>query len=208
MNATLATVSATAAACLFSTLALAQTFSPVLDANTPVQGFGFSVLPPSTAQWFYAVDSRSEAVAFGKKDPEHAKKRGSVIIIAERKRSRAGSIDTSTEFKAEVTSQVRASSARFNILSLDVAPYRDEAMNTDCVRITAVSEERANPNRPGEVLLMTIYGKACRQPDSPAHYVQVTVSERRPTESTTLFDDALRLECDRAVNSVQFIPAR
>ena len=197
-----------AAACLCSGLALAQSFRPVTEPGKPVEAFGFSVLPPGANQWFVAVDSSSETVIFGKKDPEYAKMRGSLLVLATRMRARENAIDTADGLKSEVIAQVRASSARYTLLTVEAEPYRDQEKNTDCVRINTTSEEHRNPNRPGEVLLMTVFGKACRQPDAPRNYVQVTVSERRPSESATLLDDTRRDECNRVVDSLQFTPAR
>jgi hypothetical protein len=196
------------AACLCSGLAVAQTFRPVTDSNRPVEAFGFSVLPPAAEEWYFVTDASSETVAFGKKDPEYAKLRGSLLVVAARMRARESAIDTADGLRTEVIAQVKASSARFTLLSLEVEPYRDEEKNTDCVRIKTTSQERSNPNRPGEVLLMTISGKACRLPDSPRHYVQVTISERRPNEVATLLDDTRRAECNRTIHSLQFLPAR
>lgn len=196
------------ALCLSATEALAQGFRPVSDPDRVVQGFGFTVLPPSGDNWYVAIDPGSAAVAFGKKDPEHARQRGSVILTVALVKARSDDIATPDALRAEVEHVVRASSGRFKTVSLTVEPYVDADKATDCVRITSTSEERDNPNRPGETLPMALNGKACRHPLAPTYFVHVGLSERRPAQGKPLVDDKLKAESERAMNSVAFVPVR
>ena len=193
--------------CLAAGHAQSQTFRPVTDPDLVVQGFGFTVRPPGGNGWHVAVDSRSSTVAFGKKDPEHIRQRGSVFLAVSLVKARTD-IATPDALRAELEQAVRASSSRYKLTGLDLEPYADAAMQTDCVRINAVSEERNNPNRPDETLLMTLGGKACRHPLSPSYYVQATLSERRPIQGRPLVDDQLKAETDRAIDGVTFNPTR
>jgi len=180
----------------------------VTDSNQRVQGAGFSVLPPSGEQWFVAIDASSDTIVFVKRDPEHMRQRGSVIVLATRFRAQRNDITTADGLLSELDERVRAHSARYTLTSVKLEPYQDAKMPTDCVRINTTSEERNNPNRPGEVLLMTVSGKACRHPSAPAYFVQVTMSERRPVGSLPLVDDKLRSECEREIASMEFLPPR
>jgi hypothetical protein len=198
------TAYAVAALCLLENQAQAQAFQPVTSPERAVQGFGFTVLPPSGTEWYVANDVKSSTVAFGKKDPEHLRQRGSVFLAVTLLKARSNDISTPGALRAEIEQTVRASSARFNLTNLSLESYVDAEMATDCVRISTTSEERNNPNRPGETLLMTVTGKACRHTLSPAYYVQATLSERRPVQSQPLVDDKLKVESDRAINNVTF----
>lgn len=181
---------------------------PVGDPNQRLQGASFSVLPPGGEEWFVVIDASSSTIAFAKKDPEHIKQRGSVIILATRVRASNDDITTAEGLLSEIDKSVRTQSARYTLVSVKLEPHRDTAMSTDCVLINTVSEERNNPNRPGETLLMTVSGKACRHPLSPAFYVRVAMSERRPVGSPPLVDDKLRKECERAIDSMEFLSPR
>lgn len=205
MNSLLLRTAIVGVLCLAASQAQSQTFRPVTDPELAVQGFGFTVLPPSGSGWYVAVDSRSATVAFGKKDPEHIRQRGSVFLAVSLLKARTD-IATPDAFRAEVEQAVRASSSRYRLSNLSLEPYADAAARTDCVRISTTSEEGNNPNRRGKTLLMTISGKACRHPLSPTHYVQVTLSERRPVQSQPLVDDKLKAETDRAIEGITFSP--
>ena len=179
------------------------------DPNQRLHGAGFSVLPPAGDPWFVVIYPDSDAIVFAKKDPLHIQQRGSVIVVAARVRANNNDISTAEGLLSEIErNAVRTHSARFTLVSVKLEPQRDTAMSTDCVLINTAIEERDNPNRPGETLLMTVSGKACRNPLSPTVYVQVTASERRPVGSPPLVDDKLRRECERAINSVEFLPPR
>lgn len=196
------------ALCLLASQAQAQAFQPVTNPDRAVQGFGFTVLPPGGIEWHVAIDAKSATVAFGKKDPEHMRQRGSVFLAATLVKARSDDIATPGALRTEIEQAIRASSARYKLTNLSLEHYVDAEKATDCVRISTTSEERDNPRRPGETLLMTVRGKACRHPLSPTHYVQATLSERRPVQSQALVDDKLKLESDRAMDSVTFGPIR
>lgn len=154
------------------------------------------------------IDSNSATVAFGKKIPEHTRQRGSVFLAVALLKAHSGDIATSDALRTEIEQAVRASSARFKLTNLSLEPYVDAEKATDCVRISATSEERDNPYRQGEALLLTVSGIACRHPLSPTYYVQAALSERRPIQSQPLVDDKLKAESDRAIDSVTLGPIR
>lgn len=199
---------ATGLLCLATTGVLAQAFSAVSDPDRVVQGFGFTVLPPSGNNWYFTSDPGSAAVAFAKKDPDHARQRGSVILTVALVRAGSDDITTPEGLRAEVEKKMRANSARFKLVSLTVEPRLDADEATDCVRISTTSEERDNPNRPGETLLLALKGKACRHPLAPTYFVYAALSERRPAQGNPLVDDKLKAETDRAMNSLAFVPVR
>jgi len=178
---------------------------PVTDPEAAVQGPGFSVLPPTGSGWHVLRDSGSATVVFAKKDPEHIRQRGSVFVAVALVKARTD-IATPDALRAELEREIRASSPRYRLTRLDLDPYTDAPQGTVCVRIGTTSEERDNPNRPGETLLMTITGKACRHPLSPRHYVLATLSERRPIEAQPLVDDRLRAETGRTFERISYGP--
>jgi hypothetical protein len=186
--------------------ASAPTIQPVADPMTPIRAAGFSVLPPSGGHWVQSATPSLDRIVFAKVDPAHAQKGGSVMVIAVRMKARSSDIRSVEELRSEIDESIRSSSARFTMISSKTEAYVDQALGADCVRVETVSEERNNPNRAGTILLMTIFGKACRHTSSSAHYVQVTCSERRPAGSTPLLDETLRKECARVIESLSFQP--
>ena len=198
-------------AAVMMTLALSgpvgsQTFNAITIPTTPIYGIGFKVSSPASPGWMLAIDRASEAFALTKSDPDHASRRGSIIVVAARIKAKAGTIDTLEGLRYELEQSIRASSSRRTLVSLTLEPRFDTELNTDCIRISSSSEERGNLGRAGEVLLMSIAGKACRHPSSQVHYVQVTYSERRPRNDPPLMDDALRNECEGIIDSLKFMP--
>lgn len=187
------------------------TADPVVDPDQRVVGPGFSVLPPHGSQWFVMMRPDLEGVAFGKKDPEFIKSRGSVVVVARRAKALHNDISTPNGLQAEIEASARASPDhspdRFTLRELILEPYRDVTAATDCVRIRIDFEERNNPVNPGAVLSLSDTGYVCRHPLSPGHYVWVTISERRLLGSPSLLDDSLRAEGERTLKSILFLPA-
>jgi len=191
---------------LLSRAACSQTFYPITVPETPIYGTGFKVSSPASPGWMLAIDRSSEAFALARPDPDQADRRGSIIVIAARIKAKKANIETPEALQAEVEQTIRASSSRHTLVSLTLEQERDAEQGTDCIRISSTSEERNNPGRGGEVLLMSISGKACRHPSSTAYYVQVTYSERRPIKDPPLMDDNLRRECQGIIDSLKFMP--
>jgi hypothetical protein len=191
-------------AALLSGCASSGPFHPMADPAARIAGAGFSVLAPGGPQWLLSESSSGSPLAFGKADPALFRQGASVIAVATRERARHGDISTADGLRREVDAYVRQNSQ--GPVSLTLEPYRDAALGTDCVRIDSRSEERGNPRYPGKVLLLTVAGKACRVPASPAQFVQVTYSSRHPSEVAPVLDDALRRECERFVDSLAFTP--
>lgn len=195
---------ACAAALLLAGCAASAHFHPVADPAQRVRGDGFSVLPPDGTQWAISEPSSGSVIAFGKADPAIFREGGSVIAVAARERARRADIATPEGLRDEVEAYVRRNSPGHRNVTVALQPYRDTALGTDCVRIEAGSEEHGNPRYPGQVLLLTLAGKACRMPAAPTSFVQVTYSGRRPFGVADPLTDALRRECGRMVESLAF----
>ncbi|MCM5570428.1 hypothetical protein M6I34_07900 [Burkholderiaceae bacterium FT117] len=185
--------------------ASAPPLSPVADPAVPVEGAGFSVLPPGGSNWVRGAGPLRDAVVFGKAHVERARQGSSFVVSAMRAAARAD-IGSPERLRAEVDGSIRATSGRIRVLDSKTESYADAALGTDCVRFETRMEERDNPRQPGKLLLMTSWGKACRHPASPAHYVVLTCSERRAADSPSMLDDALRGECARTLDSLRFRP--
>lgn len=199
------------AACVATVLAGCATqapFHPIADPSARVNGDGFNVRPPAGAQWMLSESSRGDVVAFGKEDPAMLRQGASVIVVATRERAFQGDISTPERLRAEVDAFVRRNSQSHRGVTVDLQPYRDTALGTDCVRIESSSEEHGNRYYPGQVLLLTVAGKACRVPSATASFVQVTYSSRRPSGVAPVLDEAVRRECEGVVDSLVFTRVR
>jgi hypothetical protein len=193
---------------LFAGCATQAPFRPIADPSATVQGDGFSVRPPGGEHWLLSDSSSGSVIAFGKNDPALFRQGGSVIAVATRERARQGDISTPEGLRAEVDAFVRRHSQSHQGVTVALQPYRDAALDSDCVRKESSSEEHGNRRYPDQVLLMTVAGKACRVPSAPASFVQVTYSSRRPAGVAPILDEALRRECEVLVDSLAFNQAR
>lgn len=181
-------------------------FGPVTEPSARIEAGGFSVLPPKGADWVIGADPGRSSLVFGKADRKSLMHGRSFIVNAARQTARTGDVANADALRGEVDAAIAATSGRMRVVQSKTEAYVDSELGTDCVRFETLIEERNNPKQPGKLLLMTSYGKACRHPDSPTHYVVLTCSERRPADSAPLLNEALRGECARTLDSLRFRP--
>jgi len=180
---------------------------PVTDATLPVMATGFSVLPPGPEGWLVTQDSSRNMVGFGTFAQAGARQMGTVMIGAMIVKSDGRDIRSLGSLNSAVIEALGAKVPRHTRVSEKFEPFQDAELNTDCVRVETVTEERSSPYYPaGKVLLITARGKVCRHALSPGYLVSVICSERRPNDVPPLMDETLAKECTHTVDSLKFLP--
>ena len=173
------------------------------DPNIPIQGYGFSILPPPGNDWIVATQSREE-VLFGNKKrskPEHT-----FICGVFTRYIGDATFDSVDELARVATEKVSGKeSGRFRNLEFEAQPTSVKGVG--CMRIKAVAEERENPLFPaGTVLLQTNVFLVCPHPQNSKLAVITTQSERRPSGTPSILDDALKQEVESILATVVFTP--
>lgn len=196
------------AACLVLVLSgCAPTFKRVTDTAMPVVANGFSLMPPKGDYWFQMENTGSQMVVFGKSTPDDFKQIKSLVLTAQTLRAtEKNDIRSQDGLKAEVDANVRQPVPRHRMVAYQSESYQDEIRRTDCVRVSATNEERDNPNYPGKVFLISGMMSFCRHPSEPKMVVLVGYSERRPTDLSSMIDEAVLKECEDSMNSLRFLP--
>jgi hypothetical protein len=187
--------------------ACAPTLKRVTDSATPMMANGFSLMPPKGDYWFQMDNLGSQKVIFFKTTPDDFKQTKSLVLSAETlSATKKNDIRSPDGLKAEVDANVRQPVPRHRLVAYQSESYRDEIRGTDCVRVSATNEERDNPNYPGKVFFISGKMSFCRHPLAPEMVVLVGYSERRPTDLSSMIDEAVFKECEDSLNSLRFLP--
>jgi hypothetical protein len=185
-----------------------QPMIPVTDAVVPIKAIGFSVLPPAPEGWFKLQDLPRNWVVFASVQSSE-RQIDTVMVIATLFKAVRHDIRTSDGLYSEYTEAIKDEKPRVTQVSQKVQSYRDDELDTDCLRIEIVTEERNNPHyAAGKVLLRIDTGKICRHTLNPVLAVSVLCSERRPSDVPSIMNESIRKECAHSIDSLKFLPVQ
>ena len=174
------------------------------------QGRGFTVSAPAD-DWVAFAAGVPGAITLAKLDDVRAqalRQGASVIFAAVPVPVRGHDLSTPDGLRGAIRAFIEESNRRFKLVSFTLEPLAESGLGTDCLRLETVSEERNNRAHPGQVLLLSTFGRMCRHPGLAHTLVQVACSERRVAGMPSVVDDAVRAECAAAVASLRFEPTR
>lgn len=201
----------------------------VEDPDRRVAGRGFSVLPPSGANWC-VVPTDDSYVTFTttpfigqyvEKPPTMEQARHTYVSAAINIRVKKSDISSQAALKTFMERWLESGAAVRRIGNetyvdwtenptddtLDFYVELENSFKADCVRYRRESEETVNPRAPGWTLVTTGEGIACRHPSSNRMFVMVDFSERRRKG----YDDPdatgrLREQADVMLRSLELTP--
>lgn len=181
---------------------------PVTPASPVVRAIGYEVAPPQGMHWFSYRTNEPGWVTFRKQDPSRASLPGAELVsfVVEIKAERYGGHDLNTPAGLEAALKFalyeKPDEFKYSPARLEHYPWQ----GTNCIRYAMTRDRPATVKGESIPFRWQVEGFFCRHPYIPHVAVTGLLQERRPTETPSLLDGALRQEAEGILDSVRFSP--